>query len=208
MFTASVSFADEASRQVRTVAPSPETALNPGKPLSAGEPLVAFDPFDADSYLGLFSTKKDSENIAYSGKIAYNTQNVVYSETERANNVYPVDTERDNYGFVAGKGRVLKVRAIRPNNGVASVGQAGVVLARNGEVNYGVLLLFVLLLVGVVVLARLTIRKKKQLRSHSYQAPYPHPYTKRAGARVGGYEEYYPPASYHPRAHYPENNRY
>lgn len=192
------SHASESVAQVKTVAPDPSNTLNTGKPLNTGEPLVAFNPFDSNSYLQVFSKKEKDESIKYNGKLAYNTNNIVYTDSQRINNVYETDfVTNSNEGYVNGK-KITKVRGIRANNGVASVGQAGVVLARNGQLNYGVLLLILLLLVIVVVLARLTLRKGKRLAydRNGYMQPMMNPYQQPQAPT--GYEMYPPQYSQAP----------
>jgi len=188
--TTSVAYAQQEVTPVKTVAPDPSNTLNTGKP------IVSFNIFDTNSYKNIFDKNdEEDENLKYNGRLAYNTSNVIRTTSVRYD-YDKVDRVNDEQGYIIGKDGVRKIRGTRVNNGVASVGSAGVVLARDGQVNYGVLVLFILMLIAVIVLARLTIRKKNNLTM--YQPPYTRPVAPRYPATMppAGYQAYHPDPRY------------
>lgn len=188
--TTSVTFAQEQVPQVKTVAPDPNNTVN------TEEPIVSFNIFDTESYKNIFDTNDEGdENLAYNGQLAYNTSNVINTTTVRYG-YDEVDRVDDEQGVIIGKDGIRKVRVYQANNGVASVGSAGVILARDGQVNYGVLVLFILMLIAVIVLARLTIRKRHRIVMQQQ------PYMRSMQAMPPRYPAPMPQAGY--RAYHPD----
>ena len=121
----------------------------------------AFDPFDISRY---FSKKEEKESYN-SGELLVRDPDSLTSE-ERSHFENSAINDRNNGEIIVAS----DVAFPRGNRLSASVGQAGM-FGSSAQVNYGGLLLILVMLAIIVMLARMTMRKRTRIyqRQRGYQ---------------------------------------